>query len=115
MCRCACTASRIYIRSFFKNRLFTDNTLLEAKRQALRLKRHYSWWLKWMATPFLVIFVAWIAHDMCQSYEGLHLKIMLASMAFGLIVGLIVGLWQNWKVQRTANEILQQIEELEEE
>lgn len=51
---------------------------------------------------------------MCLAYEGLHLKTMLASMAFGLIVGLIAGLWQNWKVQRTANEILQQIEEMEE-
>lgn len=111
----ACLADCLYIRFFFNNRLFTDNTLLVAKKQTLRLKRHYSWWLKWMATPFVLIFVAWMAHDMCQAYEGLHLKIMLASMAFGLIVGLIAGLWQNWKVRRTANEILQQIEELEEE
>lgn len=109
----ACFADALYINTYFNKRLFADNSLLEAKKQTLRLKKHYAWWLKWMGIPFTIIFMTWMAHDVCRAYDGIVLKQILLSMGIGLVIGLIVGIWQNYRVQQAANDILKQIEEVE--
>ena len=101
-----------YIFSHFRPDEFIYGSLIKARKDTLMLKKLYANWLKFIGIPFIVVFVGWFAYEMTQLLQGEALHSVLAGMAFGVILGGIIGTCRYIKTQRTANDILQQIEEL---
>ena len=77
------------------------------------LKKFYANWLKFIGIPFIVVFFTWFIHDITQVIHGEELKGALGGMAIGTVIGSIVGIYRYRKTQRTADEILAQIEEMQ--
>ena len=103
-----------YIHTHFRPDKFVHGDLLEARKDTLMLKKFYSNWLKFIGIPFLVVFFTWFIHDMTQVIHGEELKGVLGGMVIGAVIGGIIGVYRYNKVQRTADEILEQIEEISE-
>ena len=103
-----------YIHSHFRPDKFVHGDLLEARKDTLMLKKFYSNWLKFIGIPFIVVFFAWFIHDITQVIHGEQLKGVLGGMVIGAVIGGIIGIYRYNKVQRTADEILEQIEDMNE-
>mgnify|MGYP003398776640 CR=1 FL=1 len=102
-----------YIHTHFRPDKFAHGNLLEARQDTLMLKKFYANWLKFIGIPFIVVFFAWFIHDMAQVIHGEALQGVLGGMAIGVVIGSIVGIYRYRKTQRTADEILAQIEEMQ--
>ena len=102
-----------YINTRFRPEKFVYGNLLEARQDTLMLKKFYANWLKFIGIPFIVVFFAWFIHDMAQVIHGEALQGVLGGMAIGVVIGSIVGIYRYRKTQRTADEILAQIEEMQ--
>lgn len=103
-----------YIHTHFQPEKFTHGNLLEARQDTLMLKRFYANWLKFIGIPFIVTFFTWFIHDITQVIHGEQLQDTLGGMVIGVVIGSFVGIYRYRKTQRTADEILEQIEELNE-
>ena len=102
-----------YIHTRFRPDKFAHGNLLEARKDTLMLKKFYANWLKFIGIPFLVVFFVWFIHDITQVIHGVELQGALGGMAIGTAIGSIVGIYRYRKTQRTADEILAQIEEMQ--
>lgn len=102
-----------YIHSHFQPEKFAHGNLLEARKDTLMLKKFYANWLMFIGIPFIVVFLAWFTHDITQVIHGEELQGVLGGMAIGCVIGAIIGTYRYNKVQRTATEILEQIEEMQ--
>lgn len=100
-----------YIYKNFCPQDFLLGNLLEARKNTLKLKRLYSSWLI-IGIPFAVVFFSWFVYDMAQVYQGEDLRGQITAGVIGGVIGGIVGTFQYRKIQRTADEILQQIEDI---
>ena len=103
-----------YIHTHFQPEKFTHGNLLEARQDTLMLKRFYANWFKFIGIPFIVTFFTWFIHDITQVIHGEQLQGALGGMVIGVVIGSFVGIYCYRKTQRTADEILEQIEELNE-
>ena len=102
-----------YINTRFRPEKFVYGNLLEARQDTLMLKKFYANWLKFIGIPFIVVFFTWFIHDITQVIHGEELKGALGGMVTGVVIGSIVGIYRYRKTQRTADEILEQIEEMQ--
>ena len=102
-----------YIHTRFRPDKFAHGNLLEARKDTLMLKKFYANWLKFIGIPFLVVFFVWFIHDITQVIHGVELQGALGGMAIGTAIGSIIGIYRYRKTQRTADEILAQIEEMQ--
>ena len=102
-----------YIHSHFQPNKFTHGNLLEARKDTLMLKKFYANWLKFIGIPFIVVFFTWFIHDITQVIHGEELQDALGGMAIGIVLGSIIGIYRYKKTQRTADEILEQIEDMQ--
>ena len=102
-----------YIHTHFRPDKFAHGNLLEARQDTLMLKKFYANWRKYVGFPFCVIFFPWYIHDISHVLHGDELNNVLIGMAVGVVLGIIIGTFQYRKVQRTADEILAQIEEMQ--
>ena len=102
----------VYIYKDFSPQEFLLGSLVEARRKTLKLKRLYSSWLKFVGIPFIVLFFSWFVYDRSQVYQGEDLGGHITAGVVGGVIGGIVGTFQYRKIQRTADEILQQIEDI---
>lgn len=102
-----------YIHAHFRPDKFAHGNLLEARQDTLMLKKFYANWLKFIGIPFLVVFFTWFIHDITQVIHGEELQGVLGGMAIGVVIGAIIGIYRYMKTQRTADEILEQIEEMQ--
>ena len=102
-----------YIHTHFRPDKFAHGNLLEARQDTLMLKKFYANWLKFIGIPFIVVFFTWFIYDIAQVIHGEELKGALGGMAIGTVIGSIVGIYRYRKTQRTADEILAQIEEMQ--
>ena len=108
-------ASYIYIYYHFRPDNFINKNLIEMQKATIKLKKRYSYILIYISIPFLLIFSIWYTYDVSHIYEGTDLFINLSLMLIILITTTIIGIIKYNKIQRTADEILSQIEELEKE
>ena len=102
-----------YINTRFRPEKFVYGNLLEARQDTLMLKKFYANWLKFIGIPFIMVFFTWFIYDIAQVIHGEELKGALGGMAIGTVIGSIVGIYRYRKTQRTADEILAQIEEMQ--
>ena len=102
-----------YIHTHFQPDKFAHGNLLEARKDTLMLKKFYANWLKFIGIPFIVVFLSWFVHDITKSIHGEELQGALYGMVIGVLIGSIIGIYRYRKTQRTADEILEQIEEMQ--
>ena len=102
-----------YINTRFRPEKFVYGNLLEARQDTLMLKKFYANWLKFIGIPFIVVFSTWFIYDIAQVIHGEELKGALGGMAIGVVIGSAIGIYRYRKTQRTADEILEQIEEMQ--
>ena len=106
-------AGNYYIHSRFRPNKFVQGNLLEVRKDTLNMKKFYINWLK-IGIPFLIIFFSWFIHDIHQASHEENLNGIYYGIGFGILIGSIVGIMTFRKIQRTADEILEQIEEMNE-
>lgn len=108
-------ACNVYILYTFNPQKIISESLIEARRQTIKLKQTYSRWLLFFGIPFILIFVKGYVSEICQHFIGDDRRIILASVATGIAIGLCIGLYIHFKNLRYINSILQQIREMEED
>ena len=102
-----------YIHTRFRPYKFVQGNLLEIQKDTLMMKKIYLDWIKFIGLPFIVVFFCWFIHDIRLAYPNEELNYIYYGIGFGILIGSIVGTISFRKIQRTANEILEQIEEMQ--
>ena len=102
-----------YIHSRFRPDKFVLGNLLEVRKDTLMIKRFYINWLKFIGLPFIIVFFSWFVHDIRIAYPGEDLNGIYYGIGFGILLGTIIGTILFKKIQNTADEILEQIEEMQ--
>ena len=102
-----------YIHTRFRPKKFVQGNLLEIQKDTLMMKKIYLDWIKFIGLPFIVVFICWFIHDIRLAYPNEELNYIYYGIGFGILIGSIVGTISFRKIQRTANEILEQIEEMQ--
>ena len=106
-------AGNYYTHSRFRPDKFVLGNLLEVRKDTLMIKRFYINWLKFIGLPFIIVFFSWFVHDIRIAYPGEDLNGIYYGIGFGILLGTIIGTIQFKKIQNTADEILEQIEEMQ--
>ena len=101
-----------YIHTHFRPDEFIYCNLVKARKDTMMLKKFYANWVKYIGIPFIVIFLGWFAYEMTQKLQGEQLQSVLIGMGVGLVLGLVIGIFNYCRTQRIADDILLQIEEL---
>ena len=99
---------RIHKRDIFSGNLVTVYT------EVARMRKIYKSWHYW-SIPMLIVWFGWCEYDiyMNMAHEEFNTMLIIsASGIFGGIIGGIVGLRIHKRTLRTADDLLQQIEEL---
>ena len=106
-------AGNYYTHSRFRPDKFVLGNLLEVRKDTLMIKRFYINWLKFIGLPFIIVCFSWFVHDIRIAYPGEDLNGIYYGIGFGILLGTIIGTIQFKKIQNTADEILEQIEEMQ--
>ena len=85
--------------------------LLDVRKKVLRIKQAYKDWLKF-SIPILAIWLVWFWYESFQLPDIPKESILIGTISGGIIGG-ILGTVQYKKMQRSADEILEQIEEMQ--
>ena len=101
-----------YIHTHFRPDEFIYGNLVKARKDTMMLKKFYANWVKYIGIPFIVIFLGWFAYEITQKLQGEQLQSVLIGMGVGIVLGLVIGIFNYCRTQRIADDILQQIEEL---
>lgn len=101
-----------YLYKHFRPQEFVQGNLLEARKDTLKLKKLYAFWLKFIGIPFQIVFLSWFFYEVNRLYSAEHLTMMFTAMAIGGIIGGAIGASRYRKVQRDANDIIEQIDEV---
>ena len=104
-----------YIHHHFRPKDFINNSVIEAKKETLRLKTYYANWLKYISIPFDITFLTWFIYEAIQLSQANNIRTTIFSISVVVIFisMFILAMGQYYKIQRTADEIISQIEELE--
>lgn len=87
-----------------------QGNLLDVRKKVLHIKQAYRDWIKF-SIPILFVWFAWFAYEICR-HPDIPKEIIFTGMGAGSIFGGIIGVLQYKKMQRNADEILQQIEDM---
>ncbi|MBR5542197.1 MAG: hypothetical protein IKU64_07575 [Bacteroides sp.] len=102
-----------YIHNLFRPEKFINGNLLEARKDTLTAKKLYNKWIMYIGIPFCIVFIGWFTHDISQVLRGEMLQRALTGLIIGCTIGGIIGIFIYKKAQRTMNEILEQIKEMQ--
>jgi glucan phosphoethanolaminetransferase (alkaline phosphatase superfamily) len=103
-----------YIHHHFRPKDFINNSVIEAKKETLRLKTYSANWLKYISIPFDITFLTWFIYEAIQLSQANSTSTIIFSISFVVIfiAVFILAMGQYFKIQRTADEIISHIEEL---
>ena len=102
-----------YIHTRFRPYKFVQGNLLEIQKDTLMMKKIYLDWIKFIGLPFIVVFICWFIHDIRLAYPNEELNYFYYGIGFGILIASIIAIIETRKIQHTANEILEQIEEMQ--
>lgn len=104
-----------YIHHHFRPKDFINNSVIEVQKETLQLKTYYANWLKYISIPFDITFLTWFIYEAIQLSQANNTSTIIFSISFVVIfiAVFILAMGQYNKIQRTADEIISQIEELE--
>ena len=97
-------------RNFHSDEAMYGN-LLDVRKKVLRIKQAYKDWLKF-SIPILIIWLIYFLYESFQLPDIPKESIFIGSI-FGGSIGGFIGFLQYKKMQRSADEILEQIEEMQ--
>lgn len=103
-----------YIHHHFRPKDFINNSVIEAKKETLRLKTYYANWLKYISIPFDITFLTWFIYEAIKLSQANSTSTIIFSISFVVIfiAVFILAMGQYFKIQRTADEIIGHIGEL---
>lgn len=101
-----------YIHSHFNPQEFIHGNLIKARKDTLRMKKLYANWIKFIGIPFIIVFLSWFIYETMHLYQGEELQCVMTGIIVGIVIGGCIGICQFLKIQRNADDILAQIEEL---
>ena len=88
-----------------------QGNLLDVRKKVLRIKQAYKDWIKF-SIPVTLVWIVWFLYEMLQQIH-IHIEATFIGIIIGSIIGGIIGTIQYKKMQRSADEILEQIEEMQ--
>ena len=93
---------------------FSNGNLVETAEMLSKVRKHYKDWYK-IAIPMILVWAGWMIYEMTGilGTDTSYAIGFYCGIGFGLIAGGVIGARINRKVVRQANEILDQIEELQ--
>lgn len=101
-----------YVHYHFRPENFMHGNLIDARQDTLRLKKLYANWTIYIGIPFLIIFICWFMYEITQLMDGIQLKATLTGVAVGCTISIPFSIHQYRKIQRSADDILQQITDI---
>lgn len=94
-----------------KARNMDHEDLLTVQKNVKEFKRNYSSWLKY-GLAGIVIWIGMLSYEIISHSDNDKLTyFIIGGMAFGVILGGIIGLRMHFKVLRTCDEMISQIED----
>jgi type VI protein secretion system component VasK len=87
-----------------------EGDLLDVSRKMVRMNRMNADWLKF-SIPFLAVWFTWLIFEIVGSAQY-GVEILIGGVV-GLCIGLTLGIAQYRKTRRMANEIIEQIKDME--
>lgn len=92
---------------------FSQGKLLEVAEKLNKVKTHYHEWIR-IALPMILIWASWLMYEVIKANGVQPMTVGFCTGALiGLIVGGFIGYRVNRKIVRQSTEILEQIEELQ--
>ena len=88
-----------------------QGNLMDVRKKVLHIKQDYRDWIKF-SIPILIVWLTWFVYEICQNPD-IPQEAIFTGIASGGVFGGIIGFLEYRKIQRSADEILQQIEEME--
>lgn len=108
-----CLVLTIRQQYILKSLDFSQGNLVETAAVLSKVRKHYKEWYK-VAIPLIIFWFGWLMYEMISTL-GTDAKVIgfCAGAVIGGLIGGFVGFRMNRKVVDKANEILDQIEELQ--
>jgi uncharacterized membrane protein YjfL (UPF0719 family) len=92
-----------------------NDDLIAVGEKVAKLKRRYSSWVLY-GIPFVLCWFAWFFYELKNAgLPSENMDAALNGVLIGGTIGLIMGVMRYRKVQRVANDVLQQIKEMKED
>jgi uncharacterized membrane protein YjfL (UPF0719 family) len=92
-----------------------NDDLIAVGEKVAKLKRRYSSWVLY-GIPFVLCWFAWFFYELKNAgLSSENMDAALNGVLIGGTIGLIMGVMRYRKVQRVANDVLQQIKEMKED
>ena len=88
-----------------------QGNLMDVRKKVLHIKQAYRDWIKF-SIPILIVWLTWFVYEICQNPD-IPQEAIFTGIGSGGVFGGIIGFLEYRKIQRSADEILQQIEEME--
>ena len=88
-----------------------QGNLMDVRKKVLHIKQDYRDWIKF-SIPILIVWLTWFVYEICQNPD-IPQEAIFTGIGSGGVFGGIIGFLEYRKIQRSADEILQQIEEME--
>ena len=88
-----------------------QGNLLEVRKKVLRIKQAYKDWIKF-SIPVTLVWIVWFLYEVSQQAHVSKYAVIIGAVIGGIIGG-ILGTIEYKKMQRDADEILEQIEEVQ--
>lgn len=87
-----------------------QGNLMDVRKKVLHIKQAYGDWIKF-SIPILIVWLTWFVYEIYQQPD-IPQEAIFAGIGSGGIFGGIIGFLEYRKIQRSADEILQQIEDM---
>lgn len=87
-----------------------QGNLIEVRKKVVSIKQAYKNWLK-IGIPFIILWCPWFLYEVSLQTHIPQEAIVLG-FASGVIIGGAIGIREYLKLQRTTDEILQQINDI---
>ena len=107
-----CIIATLYNGKDLRDSDLMNQNLLDVRRKMARAKKFDNQWL-FFGIPAILVWFAWLAYECYKKDGDGGLASIIVAGGIGLVLGMIIGLAIHLRTQRTYQEIIDQIEELE--
>lgn len=109
-----CVGGTIYIHKGLRNADTSRGNMVEVGERVARLRKQYGLW-HCVTVPLLLVWLYFCYLEICTLYpEPEEQQLFIIAALTGVVIGTFFGLKMHFKVVRMADEILEQIRDLQE-
>ena len=104
----------LYIHCGLRSANLAQDNMVDVGKRVARLRKQYAYWTC-LSIPALLVWGYFLYCDICAVFPDVEYRnsLVIGSIIGGTI-GAAIGLWQHFKVLRTADDVLLHIKELQE-